>query len=77
GSVGEREPFQWSAWIRSDREVEVPVRLKKDGVAVSETVRRLKPGLNRVVFRDRIAEAGVRRYEVEVAGAKDRTPEND
>jgi uncharacterized membrane protein/secreted protein with Ig-like and vWFA domain len=77
GETDEREAFQWSAWIRSDRAREARVKLLRDGVVRGEQTRALKPGLNRIVFRDRLAEPGLHRYEVEVAGEDDRIPENN
>ena len=77
GEVDEREPFQWSAWIRSDRALSAPVKLLRDGVLVSESVRELKAGMNRLVFRDRLATPGLHRYEIEVGGAGDRVVENN
>jgi uncharacterized membrane protein len=77
GDVGEREPFQWSAWIRSDRALDAPVALIRDGVVVSRETRALRPGLNRLVFRDRLATPGLHRYEVEIEAPGDRVVENN
>jgi hypothetical protein len=77
GEVDLNEPFQWSIWVRSDRATTAPVRVYRDGTLIAESTRDLKPGLNRFVFRDRVAESGVRRYEAEVDVGDDRVKENN
>ncbi len=77
GEVAAGEPFQGSAWIRSDRAVEADVTVLRDGAVLSTSRRALRPGANRVLFRDRPIDAGLRRYEVRVEAGTDRVPEND
>lgn len=77
GEVGAGEPFQWSAWVRSDRTVEATVRVLRDGAPLGESVRTLTPGANRLLFRDRLVEPGLHRYEVQVDAGPDRVPENN
>jgi len=77
GEVGAGEPFQWSAWVRSDRAVEATVRVLRDGQPLGESVRTLTPGANRLLFRDRLIEPGLHRYEVQVEAGDDRVPENN
>jgi uncharacterized membrane protein len=77
GEVGAGEPFQFSAWLRADRPVEAPLRLLRDGVVIAEAVQPLRAGLNRVLFRDRLAEQGIHRYEVELVAPGDRVVENN
>ena len=71
------EPFQFSAWIRSDRALEAPVRLRRDGNVVSEGRFRFHKGLNRIVFRDRLAAQGLHSLSVEVDVDKDRVADNN
>ena len=77
GEVGAGEPFQWSAWVRSDRATEATVRLLRDGAPLGESARTLRPGANRLVFRDRLLDPGLHRYEVLVDAGDDRVPENN
>ena len=71
------EPFQFSAWVRADRPVEAEVRLSRNGVVIVHGKRQLSNGLNRLLFHDRLVQAGVREYQVEVAVPGDRVPENN
>ena len=77
GEVAVGEPFRFSAWIRSERAGEVPFRLVRDGQVIAEGRHALRPGVNRIVFEDRLVDAGVHRYDVEIADNDDRVPEND
>jgi Mg-chelatase subunit ChlD len=77
GEVDEREPFQFSAWVRSDRSVEAEAVLLRDGVEVSRTTRTFAPGPTQLTFRDVIDRPGVSRYRLELRGASDRVPENN
>jgi Mg-chelatase subunit ChlD len=77
GEVEAGEPFQWSAWVRSDRATEATVRLLRDGAPLGESPRTLRPGANRLVFRDRLLDPGLHRYEVVVDAGDDRVPENN
>ncbi len=70
------EPFLFSAWVRSDRATEVPVQLLRNGQVIASGKRTLRPGLNRLLFKDRLAAAGVHAYEVQLA-TEDRVPENN
>ncbi len=77
GEVGVGEPFQFSAWVRTDRPQRAPVRLLRDGEVIAEGIREFRAGLNRVVFRDRLGDQGIHRYAVDVRVEGDRVPEND
>ncbi|MBK8978803.1 MAG: VWA domain-containing protein [Planctomycetes bacterium] len=77
GEIGVGEPFRYSAWIRSETAREVPLRLYRDGELIASATRALEAGVNRVVFRDRLATPGVHRYRVEIDSGGDRVPEND
>ena len=75
--VAAGEPFQFSVWVKSEARTEREFALERDGRVLSSGKRTLEPGLNRLVFRDVLARAGVGEYQVRLAGAGDRTPEND
>ncbi|HVS09680.1 MAG TPA: VWA domain-containing protein [Planctomycetota bacterium] len=75
--VGAGEPFQLSAWVRSDRRVEAAFELERDGALLSSGRRVFEPGLTRMVFRDRIERAGVASYRLRLEGEPDRVPEDD
>ncbi len=76
--VAAGEPFQLSAWVRSDRPVEGTWRLERDGVVVAEGRRAFRAGLDRIAARDRIGTPGVHELRLRVLlDAPDRVPEND
>jgi Mg-chelatase subunit ChlD len=77
GEADEREPFQFSAWVRSDRSVEAEAVLLRDGVEVSRAARTFSPGPTQLTFRDMVDRPGVARYRLELRGATDRVPENN
>lgn len=71
------EPFQFTVWVRADRRVEGSFELSRDGRVLSTGRRVFEAGLNRVVLRDVVAEAGVAAYRVAVDAGEDRVREND
>jgi len=75
--VARGEPFQFSAWIRSDRVLEAPVRLRRDGHVISQGRYRFHKGLNRIVFRDRLAQQGLHSLSVDVDVDNDRIADNN
>jgi Mg-chelatase subunit ChlD len=77
GEVDEREPFQFTAWVRTDRTVETEAVLRRDGVEVARLTRTLEPGATQLTFRDLIDRPGVARYRLELAAKGDRVPENN
>ncbi len=77
GMVDEREPFQFTASVRTDRTVETTAVLFRDGVEVARTIRTFQPGATQLTFRDLIDRPGVARYRLELAGSGDRVPENN
>jgi len=77
GMVDEREPFQFTASVRSDRTVESEAVLFRDGVEVARTTRIFPPGSTQLTFRDLIDRPGVSRYRLELHAAGDRVPENN
>lgn len=76
-SVAPQEPFQFSATLYADRDVDATVRLFRDGKEVSTTERKLSSGLNRIQFGDILGGAGFFAYEVEVEIDDDPLPENN
>ena len=77
GDVDEREPFQFTASIRTDRTVESEAVLLRDDVEIARTVRTFQPGATQLVFRDVIDHPGVSRYRLELTARGDRVPENN
>src|SRR5688500_14798473 len=69
GMVDEREPFQFTASVRSDRTVESEAVLFRDGVEVARTTRIFPPGSTQLTFRDLIDRPGVSRYRLELHAA--------
>jgi Mg-chelatase subunit ChlD len=77
GMVDEREPFQFSAWVRSDRTVESEAVLFRDGVEIARTRRTFPAGATQLTFRDLIDRPGIARYRLELSAADDRVPANN
>jgi Mg-chelatase subunit ChlD/uncharacterized membrane protein len=77
GVVDEREPFQFTASVRTDRTVESDAVLLRDGVEIARTTRTFQPGGTQLTFRDVIDRPGVARYRLELTSAGDRVPENN
>jgi Mg-chelatase subunit ChlD len=77
GAVDEREPFQFTASVRTDRTVESAAVLLRDGVEVARTTRTFQPGATQLTFRDVIDRPGVARYRLALSATGDRVPENN
>ncbi|HEX5110403.1 MAG TPA: vWA domain-containing protein [Vicinamibacterales bacterium] len=77
GMIDEREPFQFSAWVRADRAVQSEAVLFRDGVEIARGSRMFPAGATQLTFRDLIDRPGVARYRLEISGAGDRVPENN
>ena len=75
--VDEREPFQFTASVRTDRTVDTAAVLFRDGVEVARTTRTFQPGPTQLTFRDMIDRPGVARYRLELVADGDRVPENN
>ncbi len=77
GMVDEREPFQFTASVRTDRTIDSEAILFRDGVEIARTTRRFAPGATQLTFRDVVDRPGVARYRLELAARGDRVPENN
>ena len=77
GTVDEREPFQFSSWVRSDRTVEAEAVLFRDNVEIARRKQTFQAGATQLTFRDLIDKPGVSRYRLELVAADDRVPENN
>lgn len=77
GMVDEREPFQFSASVRTDRTVESEAVLLRDGVEIARRKQTFRPGPTQLTFRDVIDRPGVARYRLELSAGGDRVPENN
>jgi Mg-chelatase subunit ChlD len=77
GVVDEREPFQFSAWVRSDRSVEGEAVLFRDNTEIARSKQAFRAGATQLIFRDLIDRPGVARYRLELTAADDRIPENN
>jgi len=77
GAVDEREPFQFTASVRTDRTVETDAVLFRDDVEIARARRTFQPGATQLMFRDVVDRPGVARYRLELAAAGDRVPENN
>ena len=77
GNVDEREPFQFSAFVRSDRTVEAEAVLLRDDVEIARRKQTFQAGPTQLTFRDLIDRPGVARYRLELIAADDRVPENN
>ena len=77
GTVDEREPFQFSAWVRSDRTVEAEAVLLRDNVEIARRKQTFQAGATQLTFRDLVDRPGVARYRLELISADDRVPENN
>ena len=77
GIVDEREPFQFTATVRTDRSVQSEAVLLRDGVEVARTARTFSPGATQLTFRDLVDRPGVARYRLQLTATGDRVPENN
>ena len=76
-TAASRESYLLSAWVTSDRDQDIRFTLRREGTVLAQGKRSLRPGRNRLTFRDIAAEAGVREYELAVEVENDETPENN
>ncbi len=76
-SVEEREPFQFTASVRTDRTIASEAILSRDGVEIARTTRTFQPGRTQLTFRDVVDRPGLARYRLELSVKGDRVPENN
>jgi Mg-chelatase subunit ChlD len=76
-TVDEREPFQFTASVRTDRTIESQAVLYRDGVEIARTTRTFEPGATQLTFRDLVDRPGVARYRLELTATGDRVAENN
>jgi len=77
-SVAPGESYMITAWIRSPRQQTVTFELKRGAQILSAGERTVRHGMSRLLFRDRVAEAGTYGYTLHVAGElEDPVPENN
>lgn len=77
GEVDEREPFQFTASVRTDRTVDSEAVLFRDDVEIARATRTFQPGSTQLTFRDLIDRPGVARYRLWLTAKGDRVPENN
>jgi len=78
GRVDEHEPFQFTGWVHADAPISARYTLLRDGEVLSTGEKDFVPGANRLLFRDRLDDAGVSVYELRLdPEVRDRVPEND
>jgi hypothetical protein len=77
GMVDEREPFQFTASVRTDRTVDSEAVLFRDDVEIARATRTFQPGATQLTFRDVIDRPSVARYRLRLAAKGDRVPENN
>ncbi|MEO5823776.1 MAG: VWA domain-containing protein, partial [Vicinamibacteraceae bacterium] len=76
-SVDEREPFQFTASVRTDRTIQSDAILFRDGVEIARTTRTFPLGRTQLTFRDLVDRPGVARYRLELTAKGDRVSENN
>lgn len=72
-----RESYMLTAWVVADREREVDFTLRSDDKILAQGKQKLRPGRNRLTFRDVAADAGVRAYELVIDDPEDTIRENN
>jgi len=77
GTVDEREPFQFSAWVRSDRTAQGEAVLSRDGVEIARRKQTFQAGATQLTFRDLLDRPGAARYRLDLVPTDDRVPENN
>jgi uncharacterized membrane protein/Mg-chelatase subunit ChlD len=75
--VGPLEPFQFSAVIFADKDVDGSVVVTSSGRQVASIKQHFSRGSNQVLFRDVIEAAGLHAYTVKLEVDQDPVPENN
>jgi len=76
-SVEVGEPFQFAAWVRADREAEAEYTLLRGETVISRGTRKLRSGLNQLLFRDLGQQAGLAKYRLRLELDGDRVLANN
>lgn len=76
-AIATGEPFQFTVWVRADTRTETTFELSRRGKVISSGKRVFEPGVNRLVFRDLVEDAGIADYRVHLGTDDDRIPENN
>ena len=76
-AVAPGEPFQFSAWVRSDRAKKVDFTLFRGETILAQGTRHLRAGLNHLVFRDRGQNPGLSQYQLRLKAEGDVIGENN
>ena len=71
------EPFQFSAWVETDRTVTGSYVLRRGDRVLSRGERTFEAGFTRLLFRDVLNDTGVADYTLELTSENDRVPENN
>lgn len=75
--IAAREPFQFTAWVRSDRRVDAEFVVRRGDTIIARGQRVFEAGVNRIALRDVLDEPGVANYTVELTAEGDRIAENN
>ena len=76
-TISAREPFQFTAQIASDRDVEAEIVVERDGRKIAQLKRHLTLGMNQVPLRDVLESDGLHRFDVRVKVPEDPLTENN
>jgi von Willebrand factor type A domain len=71
--VAPNEPFQFSAMVYADQESTSTVIIRRDGQEIARRTAELRPGLNRLNFRDWVSDGGLHQYVAELDFLADAT----
>lgn len=71
------EPFQFSVFVQSDDYRSVVVEVVRNDLRIALQPSQLRPGRNRLIFRDRLKDDGLTRYEAGFVDLDDSFVENN
>ncbi len=64
--ISPNEPFQFSVMVYADQESASTVIVQRDGLEIARRSADLRPGLNRLNFRDWVSDGGLHQYAAEL-----------
>ncbi|VAX39280.1 hypothetical protein MNBD_PLANCTO02-2319 [hydrothermal vent metagenome] len=76
-TVSPREPFQYSVWVYSDREISGEIQVLREGEKIAKKNVDLSIGMNRIPFRDLLERGGFYNYSVIINVQGDPLKENN